>query len=259
MARTGFIHHIGTFFLFAATVLLIITDISAPVVSSISILKVELGTNSRSGLFSDDDDDNRFPTITFGTFGYCLNDVQAAGSESCSDSRVGYDPVAVIERNLGRGGGGDDDDASLSDHAQSTARALTKVMVLHPIATGLAFISFFLALGAGFVGSVLAALGAFVTFLVVLVVVITDFVSFAIVRSAVNDIEDDTGVAAAASWGPAAWTTLAAAILCLLAAVILLFTCCSARLHRRRESRYRGDAKLAPATTLPPRRRRWFR
>lgn len=243
MARTGFIHHIGTFFLFAATVLLIITDISAPVVSDISILKVELGTTSRSDLF---DDNDGIPTITFGTFGYCVENARIG--KPCSDSHIGYDPVSVIEPYVS--------DASFSDYAHDTARALTKVMVLHPVATGLAFISFFLALGAGFVGSFLAALGALVTFLVVLVVLITDFVSFSILKSAVNDARDDNGAVAVASWGPAIWTTLVAAILCLLAAVILLFTCCSARLHKRRESRFR-ESKV-PAATSPPRRRRWF-
>ncbi|KAI1423704.1 pali-domain-containing protein [Xylaria sp. FL1777] len=239
MARTGFFHHIGTFFLFAATILLIITDISAPVVSSISLLRVDLGTNARSTLF---DDDDRFPSITFGTFGYCTQDFQSSGSKFCSDSHVGYDPVAVIEQNVA--------DTSFSDYAHDTAKALTKVMILHPIATGLAFISFVLALGAGFVGSFLAALGAFITFLVVVVVLITDFVSFSIVKSAVNDSSTSVN----ASYGAAAWTTLVAAILCLLASVILIFTCCSARIHRRRESRYR-DTKLA---TSSPTRRRWF-
>ncbi|KAI0528244.1 pali-domain-containing protein [Xylaria bambusicola] len=241
MARTGFIHHIGTFFLFAATVLLIITDISAPVVSDISLLKVELGRNERSDLFSDDDD--RFPSITFGTFGYCLKDFTAEGSKDCTDSHIGYDPVAVIERNVG--------DTSFSDYAHDTARALTKVMVLHPIATGLAFISFVLAIGAGFVGSFLSALGAFITFLVTAVVLITDFVSFSIVKSAVNDSNDRV----VASYGSASWTTLVAAILCLFASVILLFTCCSARIHRRREARYH-ESKVAASS--PARRRRWF-
>ncbi|KAI1186161.1 pali-domain-containing protein [Nemania serpens] len=238
MARTGFIHHIGTFFLFAATVLLIITDISAPVVSDISILKVELGTNRRSTLFKDDDDN--IPTITFGTFGYCTSGVADSG---CSSSRIGYDPVAVIQHSV--------NDVSFSTYAHDTARSLTKVMVLHPVATGLAFISFALSLGAGFVGSFLAALGAFITFVVVLVVVVTDFVSFAIVRSAVNDSSSSV----VASWGPAAWTTLVAAILCLLATVILLFTCCSARIHRRRESRYR-ESKVSAHSASP--RRRWI-
>ncbi|KAI0431219.1 pali-domain-containing protein [Xylaria sp. FL1042] len=242
MARTGFFHHIGTFFLFAATVLLIITDISAPVVSDISLLKIELGNNARSTLFTDDDD--RFPSITFGTFGYCIKDFTSSGSKSCSDSHIGYDPVAVVEQTVS--------DTSFSDYAHDTAKALTKVMILHPIGTGLAFISFFLALGAGFAGSFLAALGAFITFLVVAVVLITDFVSFSIVKSAVNDSSANV----VASYGAASWTTLVAAILCLLASVILLFTCCSARIHRRRESHYR-DSKIA--TTSPTgRRRRWI-
>ncbi len=43
MAQTGFFHHIGTFLFFAATVLLIVTCISAPVVHDLAILKVEAG------------------------------------------------------------------------------------------------------------------------------------------------------------------------------------------------------------------------
>lgn len=65
MAQTGFFHHIGTFLLFAATVLLIITCISAPVVHDLAILKVELGGNSAQD----------HATVTFGTFGYCQNNV----------------------------------------------------------------------------------------------------------------------------------------------------------------------------------------
>lgn len=59
MARTGFFHHIGTFLLFAATVLLIVTCISAPVVNNLAIFKVKAsGINGRK--------------INFGTFGYCV-------------------------------------------------------------------------------------------------------------------------------------------------------------------------------------------
>lgn len=38
-----FVHHIGTLLLLVATVLLIVVDITAPVVNNISILKVDLG------------------------------------------------------------------------------------------------------------------------------------------------------------------------------------------------------------------------
>jgi hypothetical protein len=67
MGAIGFLHHIGTFLLFSATVLLIITCISAPVVNDLALLKVELGgDNSRS-------------TVTFGTFGYCENNINNSG------------------------------------------------------------------------------------------------------------------------------------------------------------------------------------
>lgn len=61
MAKTGFFHHIGTFLLFAASILLLITTISAPVINDIGILKVTLTNQSNSHNSS----------INFGTFGYC--------------------------------------------------------------------------------------------------------------------------------------------------------------------------------------------
>lgn len=68
MARTGIFHHVGTFLLFAAAILLLITTISAPVINDISLLKVTL-TNS-SAL--------RHSSVTFGTFGHCVLDVAPA-------------------------------------------------------------------------------------------------------------------------------------------------------------------------------------
>lgn len=68
MAKTGFFHHVGTFLLFAATILLLVTCISSPVVNKLAILKVDLG----------DQDASDHGSITFGTFGYCVN---GAGDE----------------------------------------------------------------------------------------------------------------------------------------------------------------------------------
>lgn len=62
MAVTGFIHHFGTFFLLVATVLLIITDITSPVVNDLGILKVTL-SNATS---------DHYTEVSFGTFGYCF-------------------------------------------------------------------------------------------------------------------------------------------------------------------------------------------
>jgi hypothetical protein len=62
---TSALHHVGTFFLFAASILLLITTISAPVIKDIPILKVML-TNFT---------DIRNSSVTFGTFGHCILDV----------------------------------------------------------------------------------------------------------------------------------------------------------------------------------------
>ncbi|KAI1418449.1 pali-domain-containing protein [Hypoxylon sp. FL1857] len=234
MRQTGFFHHIGTFLLLAATVLLIITDISAPVVNGISMLRVDLGVASS----------NRYPSITFGTFGYCVRDTTASGQDFCSDSHVGYNPVSVVEQNVRN--------VDFSDAATDTSKALTRVMILHPIATGLAFIAFLLALGAGVVGSLLASLVSLLTFVVTLVALICDFVAFGIVKGEVNN----ANTASRAVWGAASWTILVSAICSFLATFIVFFTCCSARLHRRREARVHKD--VPDGYGAPARRRRWW-
>lgn len=54
----------------------------------------------------------------------------------------------------------------LSRAGASTANALTHVMILHPVACGLNFIAFLLAVGASVVGSFLASMTALLAFLV---------------------------------------------------------------------------------------------
>lgn len=68
MARTGFIHHIGSFLLLVATVLLIVTSISAPTVHNLSMLRIEI-----DGSVANRDN----PVITLGTFGWCVQNTMA--------------------------------------------------------------------------------------------------------------------------------------------------------------------------------------
>jgi len=231
MAQTGFIHHLGTFLLLAATVLLIVTCISAPVVHDIAILKVDLGGRGSSD----------HTNVAFGTFGHCINYVNA--DDDCSNSQVGYSPAAVMTRI---------DGTDFSDYATETTRALTKAMILHPIACGLNFIAFLLALGAGVVGSLLASLVALLAFLTTVIIMIIDFVLFSIVRSNVNDNNTNAN----AHYGAAAWTILASAICSLFGTIIVFLSCCSGRLHQRRN---RGVMPAKAEYVEPPRRRRrWF-
>ena len=167
-------------------------------------------------------------------------------SDICTDSHVGYQPSDALDV-AGT-------PTSFSDYAYDTTRALTKAMVLHPIACGLNFIAFILALGAGFVGSFLASMVALLAFLVTCAIMIIDFVLFAIIRSNVND----NGTDSRAEYGAAAWTTLVSAICSLLGTLVLFFTCCSARMHRRRAAVAPKNDYGAPVAQPVRTRRRWF-
>ncbi|CAK7239858.1 MAG: hypothetical protein STHCBS139747_001293 [Sporothrix thermara] len=232
MARTGFFHHIGSFLLFAATILLLVATISSPVVNHISLLKVE--TNDGSS--------GNNPEITFGTFGYCSIHT-ASGHDACSSKQVGYNPAAVVMAA--------DVSTSFSSASEDSTKALTRVMILHPIATGAAFIAFLLAVGAGVIGSFLGAFVSLLTFVITAVVLITDFVLFHIIKDHVNDSNTN----AKASYGAAIWLVLVAAICSLLGTLIVFFSCCSARMHRQRHI---SSGKVDPAYVQAPRRRRYF-
>lgn len=146
------------------------------------------------------------------------------------------------------------EDTTFSDAYRESAKGLTRVMILHPIACGISFIAFLLGVGAGVFGSLFAALTSLVAFIVTVVALICDFVLFAIVRDHVNSNNDDTS-GSHATYSVAIWTILAAAICSLIGAVILFFTCCSARLHKRRNA---PVAKNDYGTATTTRRRRWF-
>ena len=89
MARTSPLHHLGTFFLLAAAILLLITTISAPVIGDIAILKVTLANSS----------DIRHSSVTFGTFGHCVLDVapKETDQDYCYPKSVEYKPADVME------------------------------------------------------------------------------------------------------------------------------------------------------------------
>ncbi|KAJ9156522.1 pH-response regulator protein palI/prr-5 [Pleurostoma richardsiae] len=231
MAVTGFFHHMGTFLLLVATALLIVTDISAPVVNDLGILKVDLANATSS----------HHSKVSFGTFGYCYLDT-LAGPDFCSHSHVGYRPARIMTTVEG---------TDFSHYSDTTTHTLTKVMILHPIATGIVFLAFVLAVGAGFFGSLLAAFTALLAFVVTVVVLVCDFVLFSIIRSNVND--DGTG--SHAYYAAGIWTLLVSAVCSLLGTVVIFFTCCSARMHRQRRVR---TTKEVDGYAPPATRRRWF-
>jgi hypothetical protein len=212
MANTGIFHHIGTFLLFASAILLLITTITAPVVPDISLLKVML-TNKT---------DIRHSSVTFGTFGHCVLDVAPVATDQdwCTGKHIGYNPADIMA---------EIDQTTFNTASKDTTKALTRVMVLHPVACGLTFIAFLMALGAGFCGAIFAAMTALVAWIVTVVVLACDFTLFGIIKNHVNS----DGSGSSAKYGPGMWTILVAMILLLIGTMLVLLTCCSSRMHRQ--------------------------
>ena len=168
----------------------------------------------------------------------------------CYPRVIGYNPAAIITQ-IEAQIDGTGFSTAFSTSSSDTADALTKVMILHPIACGLAFIAFLLALGSGFFGSLLASMVSAVAFIVTLVVMATDFAWAGIIKNHVNS--DGTGNHAYYSVGM--WTILAAMIVLFFATFIVLFSCCSSRRTNRTNRTSKIDGAYANGTTT---RRRHF-
>jgi len=239
MAATGIFHHVGTFLLFAASILILITTISAPVINDISMVKVTLSNSSTI----------RHSSITFGTFGFCVLDVAGkdADQDYCTKSVIGYNPALEVAKA---------DNTDFSTASENTSKALTRVMILHPILCGMAFIAFLLALGSGICGALLAALVSGLTWALSVVVLATDFTLFGIIRNHVNGNSDDSG--SHAKFGPAIWTLLAAMILLFFATFIVLFTCFSARRHKKQNRVSKHETGYGNGTTTTTHKRRFW-
>jgi len=162
---------------FAAMVLLIFVSVSAPVWDKISFLDANIGGKE----------------IHFGVWGY-----------TGTKAHLGYyfDPRA-----LGF------DSNSLNT---KTIHNLTFVLILHPIAAGLAALSFIFGLcGAGYhrVGTILMSLIAALAAMLTLIIWIIDMVLWGIAR---NRIRHDGPDGATAQYGNANWLTLGALIALML-------------------------------------------
>jgi len=240
MHPTGPLHWVGVLFILAASILLLITTISAPVINDIALLKVTL-TNSSA---------IRHSSVTFGTFGYCVLDVAPANTDQdyCSGRSIGYSPANIMHAIDGTG---------FSTAASATADGLTNTMILHPIACGLAFVAFLLSIGAGVIGSLLGAVVAAIAWIITLVAMAIDFTLFGIIKDHVNG----DGSGSVAFFDVGMWTILAAMILLFFGMFIVLFTCFSARRARKRgayNSKYATDGHHTTTTTTRRRRFGFF-
>jgi len=199
------LHHIASFFLLVAAILLLVVSVSSPVGNDIGFLNVDL-SNTRT---------NTGSKLVFGNWGFCITIPHQ--DDQCTKSHLGYDPIGeVVTLNA----------ASSSDFSGSTqgeVRRLTKAFVLHPIACGLSVFAFILGVGASFVGSFCAALAAALSCAVTLVAMAIDFWLFGRVKSGINDHNNPS----TAHWGSCIWLCMVAFLLSFIGMVLMLLTCCT--------------------------------
>lgn len=164
------------------------------------------------------------------------------GDDWCSDRHIGYDPAKIMEQI----DGGDFNYAS----SEST-KGLTRVMVLHPVACGVAFIAFLFSVGSGICGALFASVIALLAWIITLVVMAVDFALFGIIKNHVN--KDGSG--SHATYAVGMWTCLVAMVCLFFGMFIVLFTCFSARRHKNDDKISKhGDAGYANGTTVHKRR-----
>jgi len=193
--------HLGTFLIFVAFMLLLIVSLSAPIADQVAFLKVQLASEPSL-------------TIAFGNWGYCI--LQPGGNE-CSGRSVGYDMMRILEQL----------DGVNPSNAANTVHSVSRALILHPIACGIAFFSFLAALAGDSIGFALSSLIAVLAMIFTLITTVIDWVNFGRVHHHVNSSD-----------GPGYGAHFSSAIWLVTASFIILFfgsltACCGFMTDRR--------------------------
>ncbi|KAJ6455677.1 pali-domain-containing protein [Mycena sanguinolenta] len=197
-------------FSFIAFLLLLLVTLSVPIIKTIFLFRLTAAASS--SLF----DSSASASVVFGVWGYCTSgaDVSIIGlnhdtAGECSKRHLGYTFDSTVAQVL-----------HVSGLENDISKASTGVLVLHPIAAALAFVTFLISLymlrrGPNAPGTsrlpplLFMFMGVFTAFLTTVVFLI-DCIVVAVVRKSVHKASDGTLTLA---WGNAVWMTLVAAIL----------------------------------------------
>jgi len=211
---------------FAGFLLLLLVSLSIPVTHTISVLNI--AANVRAGITNTGVSGG----IKFGLWGYCVSDITASvigitktQAGYCSKSRLGYNVDNQVLSALG-----------LNNLDDFIAHGLTFVLVLHPIACGLAFLALVFALMLARRPARLASAMALIfSVLAAIIATIAFAVDVALTTIAKNKVGDITNNRLKVTYGAVPWMTLGAMV-ALWAATVA--ACCGIFVggRRRREA-----------------------
>lgn len=227
------------FLLFSAWVLLLLVSISLPIIKPIYILEVDAVTTPSVQT-------SIATSIRFGVWGMCLGFYRFGpdgaswdDAGACTPPRLGYTPDDAVLQLTGQ-----------KDLAKIALKALMGILILHPIACGLVFLSLIASLVTtwhpvralnvtSLIAVILSAVAATIVFVI-------DIVLIPIAR---QKVEEATKGALTVALGNAAWMTLGAVValwLGVIGASIIACGCfgCGKRRGRRAKKNQYGTEKL---------------
>jgi hypothetical protein len=210
----------------AATALLGIVAFDVPYFKSVYFLRIDLGNGTASTAAANQTN----PFIDLGALGFCT-DLKTGQGLQCSKPQVGYNLSEIstfINGTL---------PPALTASVNSVASTLTKVLVLHIVAFGIALVSFAFALLA-FLGAPIAdcCSSCFCGFAgsAAFAVFIFDIAFFELIKKRV----DDEGNAGSAIMGNALYLTLFAWLLLFITPILFLIgRCCGCCIPESHSSR----------------------
>ncbi|CCO28049.1 hypothetical protein BN14_02041 [Rhizoctonia solani AG-1 IB] len=191
------------FLVFAGFLLLLLVSLSIPIIKTISILNI--AANLQTGATNTGISGG----VKFGLWGYCVSEITASvfgfnqtRASSCSRTRLGYDIDNQLLQLLG-----------LDDLNDIVSRGLTFVLVLHPIACGLAFLALLFALLLLFKPARLASAMALIfSVLAAIIATVAFAIDVALTTIARNKVRDATDGNLRVTYGAVPWMTLGAMI-----------------------------------------------
>ncbi|MBW0516895.1 hypothetical protein O181_056610 [Austropuccinia psidii MF-1] len=220
----------GTLFVLAGAILLLISTLSTPILKSFYFLTADIDAQISTTTHF-----NISGQVKLGVFGYC---VQLANQQTCSPIKLSYDlnqdPIIVSPARLGL------------QNSASLIKSLTYILVLHPIAAGLAFLATLL--GAlshtrNFSRSCFTPFISYLAFIVAMLAFIFDIIAFSIVKNRINQASNSNATANA-QLGNAIWTTLAGWICLIISS--FLFSIGRHLSIKRYQNQFKSN-KLRPA------------
>ncbi|KAI0310858.1 actin cortical patch SUR7/pH-response regulator pali [Amylostereum chailletii] len=214
-----------TFILFAAFVLFLLVALSIPIIKPIYLLDLSANADSSSA------NTNIGTSIRFGVWGYCVNGpLNTAGiftnNGDCQGPQLGYTLDSDIFQIL----------AGTSTEVNLVLRGLTVLLILHPIAAGLALLTFLPVLlsccmfrNAPWIFSLIFSI------LTVIVSSITLAADIALVLVARDRLKDFSLLSLSVNWGPGVWMVLAGVVCAWLSMILVSVKVCRCYGSRRHD------------------------